>query len=85
MSAGPAGITRDHLVTFIENAFGKLVILGAEGLGKAGDALGRRLLGLLAEKIGNRIIILRARGNAPADGVQFDPLFGHFGDVAVRF
>ena len=83
MCAGPAGITGNHLVAFVEHALGHLVILGAEGLRKAGNTFGRRLLGLLAEEIGNFVIIVRQRRNAPAHRVQLDALFGHFGNVAI--
>ena len=31
-----------------------------------------------------RGVFLRHRGDIPADGIQFDPLLGNFGDEAVR-
>ncbi len=83
MGARPTGITRNHLIMLVENTLGQLIIVGAEGLGKAGDPFSRGLAGLLAQKIGDLIVVVGARGNPPANGIQFDPFLGYFGDVAV--
>lgn len=80
----PAGITGDHLVALVKHPFGQLIILGTEGLGKARDPLSRRLARLLAENVGDFVIVIGERGDAPTDRVQLDPFFGDFGDVAIR-
>ena len=44
-------------LAFVQHALGELIVLGAEGLREAGNALGRRLPGLLAQKIGDLVIV----------------------------
>ena len=69
VAAGPAGVAGDDLVVLVQDAFGELVIVGAESLGEAGNALGRRLLGLLAEKVGDLVIFV-GRGVMPQPTVS---------------
>jgi hypothetical protein len=65
--------------------FGQLEVLGAKRLRETGNAFGGCCVCLLAEKIGDCIVLLWQRGDAPADRVEFDPFLGHLGDVGVRF
>ena len=61
-SRGSPGVLAQH-------ALGQLVILGAEGLGEAGEALGRRLARLLAQEIGDLVVVCR-RGVMPQPTVS---------------
>lgn len=81
---GPTGVAVNHLRAFLQGALCQLVILRAEGLREARNALDRFLPRLRAEEIGNRRVLLGQWGDSPTNRVQLDALLGYFGDVRVR-
>ena len=83
MTTGPTGLAGDNLGPFLKDPFGQLVVLGAEGLGEAGQSLRRHRLRPCRKIIGDGRVHVWSGRDIPTHRIEFYPLLGHLGDVRV--